>query len=154
MKLGLRRVAVGVALTLVLAIPAWQAVAESNRVTFPEHIDEMVHYTTVTRREVEDILTTQEAMDAVKNGQPMPYGTHVVIRFHRNGEITRYFVMEKGEGWAVDYPNGRTDDWQFQWFNADKTVNLDENTARCQSCHSGQADEQFIFTYDALIAHE
>jgi len=128
----------------------WQALAEPNRVTFPENIDELEHYTTVTRGEVEEMLTSREAIEAARNGQPMPYGTHVVIRFHRDGEVTRYFVMQKGEGWGADYPDGRTDDWQFQWFNADQTVKLDENTARCQACHSGRADDQFVFTYDAL----
>ncbi|MFC3182261.1 cytochrome P460 family protein [Cypionkella sinensis] len=141
-------------LAIVAAMIGWQAFAEANRVTFPENIDELEQYTTVTRDEVEDILTSREAIEAAKKGQPMPYGTHVVIRFHRDGAITRYFVMQKGEGWGADYPNGRTDDWQFQWFNADRTVNLDENTARCQACHSGRADDQFVFTYDALQAHE
>lgn len=127
--------------------------AETNRVTFPDAIDQLEHYTTVTRGEVEDILTTREAIEAAKAGQPLPYGTHVVIRFHRDGVITRYFVMEKGEGWGADYPDGQTEDWQFQWFNADRTVNLQENTARCMSCHSRRAENQFTFTFDDMLSH-
>lgn len=130
-----------------LAVPA---LAEPNRVTFPENIDRLEHFTTVTRGETEEILTSRAAIDAVKNGQPMPYGTHVVIRFHRDGKVTRYFVMQKGEGWGADYPNGRTGDWQFQSYNADRTIKTDENTARCQSCHSGRASDQFVFTFNAL----
>lgn len=136
------------------ALAGWQALAEENRVTFPENIDALEHYTTVTRGEVEEMLTSRAAIDAAKAGLPMPDGTHVVIRFHRDGQITRYFVMQKGQGWGADYPDGRTDDWQFQWFNADRTINLAENTARCQACHSSRADDQFLFTYDALRAFE
>ncbi len=136
------------------ALIGGMALAEPNRVTFPENIQDFEHYTTVTRGEVEQILAPREAIEAVQNGQPMPYGTHVVIRFLRDGEISRYFVMERGEGWGADYPDGRTEDWQFQWFNADRTVNLDENTARCQACHSGRADDQFLFTHDAMTAFE
>lgn len=140
---------------LILAIlVAAPVLAEPNRVTFPENIDEMEHYTTVTRSEVEEMLTTREAIEAAKNGERMPYGTHVVIRFLRDGEITRWFVMQRGEGWGADYPDGRTEDWQFQWFNADRTVNMAENTARCMACHSGRAEDQFTFTYDALRAFD
>lgn len=142
------------ALAALSALAAWQALAETNRVTFPQDIDALEHYTTVTRGEVEDILTSRAAIDAVKAGQPMPYGTHVVIRFHRDGEITRYFVMQNGEGWGADNPDGRTADWQFQWFNADGSVNLAENTARCQACHSSRAEQQFLFTHDAMIAYD
>jgi hypothetical protein len=141
-------------LASMAAFVGWQALAEANRVTFPANIDELEHYTTITRGEVEEMLTSREAIEAAKSDLPMPDGTHVVIRFHRDGEITRYFVMQKGEGWGADYPDGRTDDWQFQWFNADRTVNMDENTARCQACHSGRADDQFLFTHDALQAFE
>lgn len=117
-------------LASMTALVDWQALAEANRVTFSENIDALQYYTTVTRGEVEEILPSREAIEAAKNDQPMPDGTHVVIRFHRDGEITRYFVMQKGEGCGADYPAGRSDDWQFQWFNADRTVNREENIAR------------------------
>lgn len=129
-------------------LTAWQVHAESNRVTFPEALDKLVHYTTVRRGNVtEHILTTPEAIAAVKAGEPVPAGTHFVLADYRDGEIYRYFVMEKEEGWGGDYDSRRrTGDWQFQWFWPDRSVNLDENTARCQSCHSGRADEDYLFT--------
>ncbi|MGE3365382.1 MAG: hypothetical protein AB7I34_18255 [Rhizobiaceae bacterium] len=50
----------------------WQVHAETNRVEFPD-LDELVHYTTVRRGDVmEHIMTTPAAMEAVKNGQPIP----------------------------------------------------------------------------------
>ncbi|GAJ93144.1 cytochrome P460 family protein [Agrobacterium sp. SHOUNA12C] len=132
----------------VVSLVGWQVDAETNRVKFPENLDQLVHYTTVRRGNVtEHIMTTPEAMEAVKKGQPIPSGTHFVLVDYRDGKLYRYFVMEKGSGWGADYDERRrTGDWQFQWFWPDKTVNMSENTARCQSCHQGQADSDYLYT--------
>jgi lipoprotein-anchoring transpeptidase ErfK/SrfK len=137
------------ALTAVaLLAVGWQVHAETNMVSFPENLDQLVHYTTVRRGNVtEHIMTTPEAIAAVKNRQPIPAGTHFVLVDYRDDKLYRYFVMEKGEGFGADYDaRRRTADWQFQWFWADKTVNLDENTARCQSCHRSQEGADYLFT--------
>jgi hypothetical protein len=128
-------------------VTGWQVHAETNRVKFPE-LEQLVHYTTVKRGNVtEHILTTREAMDAVKSGQPIPNGTHFVLADHRDGKIYRYFVMEKGDGFGADYDDRRrTDNWQFQWFWPDKSINMSENTARCQSCHRSQAGSEYLYT--------
>jgi hypothetical protein len=130
----------------VLAV-GWQVHAEPNRVQFP-NLDDLVHYTTVRRGNVtEHIMTTPAAIDAVKQGNPIPPGTHFVLVDHRDGELYRYFVMERGAGWGDDYEEGRrTGDWQFQWFWPDRSIHVDENTARCQSCHSSQASSDYLFT--------
>ncbi|KAA6482948.1 cytochrome P460 family protein [Agrobacterium rhizogenes] len=132
----------------VVSLVGRQVDAETNRVKFPENLDQLVHYTTVRRGNVtEHIMTTPEAMEAVKKGQPIPSGTHFVLVDYRDGKLYRYFVMEKGSGWGADYDERRrTGDWQFQWFWPDKTVNMSENTARCQSCHQGQADSDYLYT--------
>ncbi|SDR44855.1 Cytochrome P460 [Rhizobiales bacterium GAS113] len=126
----------------------WQVRAETNRVKFPDNLERYVHYMTVTRGEVtENIMTTPEAMEAVKKELPVPAGTHFVLVDYRNGKLYRYFIMEKGEGFGADYDaQRRTADWQFQWFWPDKTVNLSENTARCQSCHRSQESSDFLYT--------
>jgi len=137
-----------VALSMVPAlVVGWQVHAETNRVTFPE-LDKLVHYTTVRRGNVtEHIMTTPEAIQAIKGSQPVAAGTHFVLVDYREGKVFRYFVMEKGEGWGGDYATGRrTGDWQFQWFWPDRSVNLNENTARCQSCHSSQSAGEYLFT--------
>lgn len=133
-------------------VVGWQVHAETNRVKFPENLDQMVHYTTVRRGNVtEHIMTTPEAMQAIKNRQPVPAGTHFVLVDYRDEKLYRYFVMEKGEGFGADYDESRrTADWQFQWFWADKSVNMAENTARCQSCHSSQADSDYLFTVSRI----
>ena len=138
---------VALAAAAVLLV-GWQVHAETNRVQFPENFDQLVHYTTVRRGNVtEHIMTTRTAIDAVRNGQPIPDGTHFVLVDHRDGKLYRYFVMQKGGGWGADYDDRRrTGDWQFQWFWADRTVNLNENTNRCQSCHRSQAGSEFLYT--------
>jgi Cytochrome P460 len=131
-----------------VVLVAWQVRAEANRVTFPENLDRLVHYTTVRRGNVtENIMTTPEAMEAIKKGQPVPAGTHFVLVDYRDGKLYRYFVMEKGQGWGTDYDQRRrTADWQFQWFWPDRTVNMSENTERCQSCHRSQERSEYLFT--------
>ena len=125
----------------------WQVHAEPNRVTFPE-LDQLVHYTTVKRGNVtEHILTTREAMEAARNGRPIPSGTHFVLADHREGKIYRYFIMQKGDEWGADYDERRrTGNWQFQWFWPDKSVNMSENTNRCQSCHRSQSGSEYLYT--------
>jgi hypothetical protein len=131
-----------------VALAGWRVHAETNRVKFPENLDQLVHYTTVKRGNVtEHIMTTREAVEAVRNGQPVPNGTHFVLVDHRDGKLYRYFVMQKGDGWDADYDDRRrTGNWQFQWFWPDKTVNLNENTVRCQSCHRSQATSEYLYT--------
>jgi hypothetical protein len=149
---------VGAALVAGAAVllVGWQAEAEPNRTTFP-NLDNLVHYTTVTRGEVtEHMLTSREAIEAVKRGEPVPDNTHVVLVDYRDGKVFRYFVMEKGEGWGQDFDERRrTGDWQFQWFQPDKkSINMAENTARCQSCHTSRSDRDFLYTYNEMRRFE
>lgn len=133
----------------------WQVQAEPNRTTFPD-LSKLIHYTTVTRGEVtEHLMTTREAIEAVKRGEPLPADSHVVLVDYRDGEVFRYFVMEKGQGWGADYDEGRrTGDWQFQWFKPDRTINMAENTARCQSCHTSRADRDFLYSFNEMRSFE
>lgn len=132
-----------------------QVHAEPTRTTMPD-IGKLVHYTTVERGEVtEHIMTTREAIEAVKRGEPIPNGTHVALVDYRDGKVFRYFIMEKGEGWGQDYDeNRRTADWQFQWFKPDGTINMDENTERCQRCHTSRSGREFLYTYNDMRRFE
>ncbi len=125
-----------------------QASAETNRVQFPSTLDQLVHYTTVKRgNSTENIMTTRAAIDAIKSGKPVPNGTHFVLADYRDGQVFRYFVMQKGDGWGADYDaKRRTGDWQFQAFKPDRSVNLAENSSRCQSCHQAQAETGYLYT--------
>jgi hypothetical protein len=147
MKISIAPVALATLLMAAEFAGGWQAHAEANRVKFPE-LDKLAHYTTVRRGDVtEHIMTTPEAIKAIKDRQPVPAGTHFVLVDYRDGKLFRYFVMEKGEGWGADYDaRRRTGDWQFQWFWPDRTINANENTARCQSCHQSQSSSEYLFT--------
>ncbi|WP_316861997.1 cytochrome P460 family protein [uncultured Cohaesibacter sp.] len=140
---------------LALSFTNSPAFAEANRVTLPD-ISQLEHFSTVRRGEItEHMMTTREAIGAVKRGEPMPDGTHVVLVDYRSGEIYRYFVMQKGGDWGQDYAEAdRTGDWQFQWFWGNGQINMDENTQRCRSCHASQADNRYMFTYDDLLDFE
>ena len=152
MKIPYSRVAASVLTFCAIALQCGPASAEGNRVTFPTNLDRLVHYTTVKRGNVtEHMLTSQEALDAIKAGRTVPSGTHFVLVDYRDSKVFRYFVMEKRDGWGADYePARRTGDWQFQAFKPDKTVNLSENPARCQSCHQGREENQYLFTFNDI----
>jgi hypothetical protein len=146
------------AATVVLSIAvmgaAWCASAGSDLVRFPATFAEGVHYATVNRGNIkQDLYTSQAALDAVKAGQPFPSGTVVTLVDTRDGELFRYVVMEKRAGWGADYrPDRRNGEWEFQAFNADKTVNSSENLGRCFACHQSQARNDFVFTRDRMKA--
>jgi hypothetical protein len=120
------------------------AFAEANQVTFPP-LDKLTHYTTVRRGITrEHMLTSQAALAAIKAGDNVPIGTHVVLVDYQSDVLTRYLVAQKiGDG---------VDDWQYQWFWPDQTIKADENIAQCYSCHQrSRGDRQFMFTFsDAL----
>ncbi len=126
------------------------APAEPNRVTFPDALDDLEHYTTVRRGDVTEFMyTSREALEAIRNGQEVPDGTQVILQDRRDDEVYRLFVMEKGAGWGDDYDEAsRTGDWQFQWYWPDGSINTDEDTARCRSCHMAREDRGFMYTFN------
>jgi hypothetical protein len=147
----MRSAAAGVALTAMLSI-AWCAVAGGELVVFPERYKDDVHYATVKRGNItEELFTSRAAIDAVKKGQPIPGGTVITMEDYRDGMLFRYVVMEKRNGWGAEYPpEKRNGEWEFQAFNADKSVNRSENLDRCFACHKGQAKQDFVFTVDRM----
>ncbi|EJJ31507.1 cytochrome P460 family protein [Rhizobium sp. CF142] len=154
MKLFIKHALCAVAVIGSATFVAWQVHAETNRVKFPTNLDELVHYTGRERGDsVTHIKATQTLIDTVKAGKPVPPGSQFVLIDYRDGKLYRYFVMEKGVNWGADYDEARrTGDWQFQWFWADGSVNTAENTSRCQSCHQGVGDRDFLFTASEIEA--
>ena len=73
-------------------------------------------------------MTTPEAIEAVKKGQPVPSGTHFVLVDYREGEVFRYFVMQKGDGWAGNMTNAAAPATAVPVVQADKTVNIGART--------------------------
>jgi hypothetical protein len=137
------------------ALIGFTASAEENRVKFPNGYESGVHYATVKRGNItEELFTSSDAIAAAKAGEALPNGTVITMTDSRDGKLYRTIVMQKGNGWGSDVPEERrTGDWQFQWFNPDKTVNVSESMGRCQSCHQSQASNDFVWTYDRMRSH-
>jgi hypothetical protein len=134
------------------AAVAAQATGENDRVQFPATYTGGVHYATVTRGGIrEELFTSPAAIEAVKAGQSLPSGTVITMEDYRAGQLFRYVVMEKRRGWGANYPpSKRNGEWEFQAFNADKSLNRSENLDRCFSCHKGQETQDFVFTRDRM----
>jgi hypothetical protein len=141
------------ALALVVASPlALQARHGGELVKFPENFADGVLYATVERGNIrEEIFTSRATIDAVKNGQPIPSGTVITLVDYRDGKLFRYVVMEKRTGWGAQYsPEKRNGEWEFQAFNADRSVNHNENLDRCFSCHKAKEQQDFVFTFEQM----
>ena len=144
----MRSPSIALSCAAAVAAAAVAAPADAGRelVKFPDRYADGVHYATVNRGGIrEEIFATSAAIEAAKNGQPLPSGTVITM------EDYRYIVLEKRTGWGAEYPpDQRNGEWEFQAFNADKTVNEGENVARCFSCHKSQAAQDFVFTLDRM----
>lgn len=134
---------------LSLAAPSW---AERGLVKFPEKYAEGVRYAVVPRGNIrQKIYTSQAAIDAVKSGKPLPSGTVITLVDYRDGNLYRYVVMEKRTGWGADYPPElRNGEWEFEAFNADRTVNTNDDVRRCFACHKAQAQRDYVFTLERM----
>lgn len=133
----------------IVPAPVW---AGGELVKFPEGYEEDILYTTVYRGKIkEEIYASREAIEAVKKGQPIPSGTVITLVDYRDGELHRYVVMEKRSGWGTEYSEDiRNGEWEYQAFNADKSVNEQENLIRCFRCHKSEARKDFVFTFDDM----
>lgn len=139
------------ALTALLTL---EANAETNRATFPGDFDKYILYATYDRGSAkEEAFATPETIQIAKAGKPLPPGTRLVLGIWKNAILTSYFVMEKGVDWGLDYkPEQRAGDWHFQEFDPKGKVLRTAVAERCQSCHQGQASNDFMFTLDRMRA--
>ncbi|WP_148358654.1 cytochrome P460 family protein [Peribacillus simplex] len=135
-----------------------QEMAEFSRelVKFPENYDKGVNYTTVNRGNVrEELYTSQEAIEAVQNGQPIPDDTVITLEIYRDEKLDEIFVMEKRDGWVdQNPPEVRNGDWLYQEFNGDKSVDYEEDIGRCFSCHANQERDDFVNTLDEMKKYD
>lgn len=147
----MRSTAVALILVMVASL-AWQVRADGELVKFPQDFAKGMHYATVERANIkEELFTSHTAIEAVKNGHPIPSGTVITLVDYRDGKLFRYVVMEKRAGWGADYPpEKRNGEWEYQAFNADRSLNRNENLDRCFACHKSQAQQDFVFTRDRM----
>jgi hypothetical protein len=112
-----------------LSTLAWQAMACGELVRFTENYAEGARYATVKRGQHQRRAVHKPRSDRRgEERQPIPSGTVITMEDYRDGKLFRYVVMEKRMGWGAEYlPEKRNGEWEFQAFNADKTVNRNEN---------------------------
>ena len=76
-------------------------------VKFPERYAEGVHYATVNRGGIrEEIFGTPAAIEAAKDGQPLPSGTVITMEDYRGGKLHHHGRGELGSG-ARPFPEHR-----------------------------------------------
>jgi len=147
--------------------------AGADKVAFPENYASGMIYMTIDRAQSKQITayyTSREAIEAAKKGMPLPSGTVITAvafaaqvdaqgnpvkdangRFVRTTDIRGYRVMAKRAGWGSDYPDAtRNGEWEYQVFNADKSVNPTADLKACFNCHKPQDKQDFVFSYDKL----
>ena len=141
------------ALVVIVAFGlAGQATAGRDLVKFPENFAEGVRYAIVPRGDIrQELYTSRAAVEAAKQGRALPSGTVITLVDYRDGKLYRYVVMEKRAGWGGKYaPDMRNGEWEYQAFNADKSVNRNDNVARCFACHKSQEAQDFVFTHERM----
>lgn len=141
------------ALTLcILNLFSAPAMAQENRATFPADFDQMVMYGDYRRGSGGELAyALPETIAIAQSGQTLPPGTHLVLEIYNDDALVSYFVMEKGDGWGLDFAEeDRTGDWHFQQFGTDRTVQREAIADRCVSCHQGAAENDFMFTWGRM----
>ena len=156
---------------VIIALPlatvsAWAA---TDKVAFPEGFaNAFVRYAIVDRADrniARYMYMNAEAWEAAVAGEPLPYGTIIVMEDHKvrmlsdeqaerdaenrlipTDETANVFLMQKGEGWGEEYPDElRNGEWEYARFSPDG-VRSDAEMTGCFECHKGQEAEDFTFT--------
>jgi hypothetical protein len=162
----LAAVVAGAGVSLVL-----QVHAGADKVAFPENYAAGVKYLVVDKpsKQVHEFYATPAAIEAARQGQEMPDGTFF-IGVHYNAQLggdgnpikgpdgrfvkadlRGYAVMQKRNGWGAEYPDEkRNGNWEYRYFNADKTPNEKVNLGACFECHKPLAKQDFVFSYESL----
>ena len=148
-------------------------VAAGDKVAFPEKYATGVLYWVQDRpanKQVREYyLSPREAVQAVRQGQPLPSGTVITVvqynvqldaqgnpvtdsrgRFVKT-DIRGYTAMEKRSGWGSEYPaDMRNGEWEYQAFTAAKAPNTNVDLKTCFTCHKGQEKVDFLFSLDNI----
>jgi len=106
--------------------------------------------------------------DRVVEGQPFPNRTIFVMELYRakadgdnlmkgvdgklvKDDLTKVFVMEKGEGWGQDVPdNLKNGNWVFSAYGPDGKP-LAEDFTKCRACHAPLMQKDFTHRYDEFF---
>jgi plastocyanin len=162
-----------IALSAVLASTG--ALAGPDKIKFPSDYLRGVLYQTLDRpdnKQYRELYATPAAIEAVRKGQPIPYGTVLTLvqwsvvqddkgnpikdangRFIKK-DIIGHTVMEKQRGWGTDYPADwpRNGEWEYAVFTADGQPNpkANANNKSCFTCHLPHAKQDFVISLAKL----
>jgi hypothetical protein len=75
---------------------------------------------------------------------------HIAIQQYLDGKVLKPpDHAKKRTGWGAQYPPEKHNgEWEYQAFNADKSVNHNENLDRCFS--RSKAPQDFVWTFDQM----
>jgi plastocyanin len=151
------------------------AIAGPEKITFPHDYLKGVLYQTLDRpdnKQYRELYAPASAVEAVKKGQPIPYGTVLTLvqwsveqdaqgnpikdangRFVKK-DILAHTVMEKRKGWGEDYSADwpRNGEWEYAVFTADGRPNpkANANNKACFTCHLPHAKQDFVISLAKL----
>jgi plastocyanin len=160
---------------LSAALASTGAVAGPEKIKFPSDYLKGVLYQTLDRpdnKQYRELYAPASAIEAVKKGQPIPYGTVLTLvqwsvqqdekgnpikdsngRFIKK-DILAHTVMEKQRGWGADYPADwpRNGEWEYAVFTADGQPNPkgNANNKACFTCHLPHAQQDFVISLAKL----
>ncbi|MBI4634894.1 MAG: cytochrome P460 family protein [Candidatus Rokubacteria bacterium] len=170
MHRSVRVLAVCALAVLALVVPTS---AGPEKIAFPGSVKSHVLYTTVDRYDIKQYrelyASSQEAVQAMKDGKPLPYGTVLTLiqykaqldaqaaplkdangRFVR-GDLIGYTVMEKRQGWGAEYPADlRNGEWEYAAFSPDGKLNEKANYKACFQCHKPHEKQDFVISLAKL----
>jgi plastocyanin len=143
--------------------------AGPEKIQFPANWSSFVLYTTVDRYDVKQYrelyASSPEAVQAMKDGKPLPHGTVLVLvpykaqvdaqgnpvkdgngRFLK-GDRVGVNVMEKQPGWGAEYPPDlRNGEWEYSAFSPDGKFNDKANYQACFQCHKPHEGQDFVIS--------
>jgi plastocyanin len=161
------------AVLLAVALVAVPSGAGPDKIKFPANWKDHVLYSTVDRYDNKQYrelyASTQAAVDAMKQGQPLPDGTVLTLVQYKaqvdaagvpakaangrfvKGDLIAFTVMEKREGWGTEYPaEWRNGNWEYAVFNAEGKLNDKANYKGCFECHKPHEKQDYVISLAAL----
>jgi plastocyanin len=168
-----RTVNAAAAVLIGVVLLAGPSGAGPEKVAFPTDWERYVLYTTVDRPDIKQhrelYASSPAAVEAMKKGQPLPYGTVLVLVQYRvqvdaqgnpirdpngrfvKGERVGITVMEKQPGWGAEYPPElRNGEWEYSAFTADGRFNDKANFKACFQCHKPHERQDFVISLASL----
>jgi hypothetical protein len=168
----MKAIQLGTAAVFVAVFSTVAVQAGGDKVAFPENYAKGVLYTTIDRADNKrylELYATPEAIEAVKAGKQIPSGTVLTLVQYKalltatgepqkdangrfiKGPLIGYGVMEKRDGWGAEYSDDiRNGEWEYQAFNADRSVNDKAVLKNCFTCHKPLDKQDFVQSYDKL----